>query len=58
MPVVSSKQWGFMQAAKAGKLKGLGGPSEAVAKEFIDKTPSSARSKFASALMKRRKKVA
>lgn len=55
MPAVSPKQFGFMQAARAGKLKGMGGPSAAVAKDFVDKTSPNKRSSFAKALAKKRK---
>lgn len=53
MPAKSPKQYGLMQAAAHGRLKGLGGPSPSVAKEFIDKTPSKKRKSFAHALAKR-----
>ena len=48
MPAVSSKQYKYMQLiAHGGKSnKGIG-PSEAVAKEFIAKTPKKKRSEFA-----------
>ena len=54
MPIKSSKQYGLMQAAAHGTLKGIG-PSPEVGKEFISKTPSSKRRKFAKALAKKRK---
>ena len=48
MPVKSAKQFRFMQAAAHGALRGLtGSPSEAVAKEFIAKTPKKKQSLFA-----------
>jgi hypothetical protein len=50
MPAKSAKQYRFMQmmAHSPGKKKGKGiGPSPEVAKEFIDKTPSSKRKLFA-----------
>ena len=53
MPVKSAKQYGFMQMHAHGAV---GGPSEAVAKEMVHKTSAIKRSKFASALMKKRKK--
>jgi len=43
MPAVSGKQYRFMQAAAHGGLGGAG-PSPAVAKEFIHKTPPKKRS--------------
>lgn len=52
MPAKSAKQYGFMQAAAHGKLRGMGGPSASVAKEFIDKTPKKKRKSFAKALAK------
>ena len=63
MPVTSPKQFRFMQAAKAGRLKGTGGPSPAVASEFLNATPEATKSSFASAdrftsaLKKKRKNV-
>lgn len=54
MPAKSARQYGLMQAIAHG-AKGLGGPSKPskeVAKEFIEKTPSKKRSKFAKALAK------
>ena len=47
MPIRSKSQYGLMQAAAHGKLRGIGGPSKEVAKEFIDKTPAKKRSNFA-----------
>ena len=55
MPAKSAKQYGLMQAALHGNLKGLGGPSKEVAQHFIDKTPSKKRSSFAKALNKKKK---
>ena len=54
MPVKSAKQWGLMSAAAHGNLKSLGGPSPAVASEFIDKTPPKKRKAFAKAVAKDR----
>ena len=54
MPAKSAKQYGFMQAAAHGGLRGAG-PSEAVAKEFIHKTSPDKRSSFAKALRKKKK---
>jgi hypothetical protein len=56
MPAKSAKQWGLMQAAAHGNPRGLG-PSEAVAKEFIHKTPASKRKAFAKSLMAKRKRA-
>lgn len=42
MPAKSGKQYRLMQAAAHGKSR-LGGPSSAVAKEFISKTPKKKR---------------
>ena len=48
MPAKSSKQYRMMQAVAHGAtLKGAGGPSKEVAKEFIAKTPKKKRSIFA-----------
>lgn len=50
MPAKSGKQYRFMQMiAHGGKASGMGGPPEAVAKEFVDKTPHKMRMKFAKA---------
>lgn len=58
MPATSPKQYAFMQGIAHGMTpQGTGAPSQSVAKEFIDKTPSDKRSKFAKALAKKRKKV-
>lgn len=58
MPIKSEKQYGYMEARAHGTSnKGaIGGPSEAVAKEMIHKTPASTRSKFAQALSNKNKK--
>jgi hypothetical protein len=56
MPAKSAKQYGLMQAAAHGSIMGKSGPSKAVAKEFIDKTPSKKRRKFAKALAHNKKK--
>ena len=53
MPAKSAKQYGLMQAAAHGNLKGAG-PSQAVAQEFIKKTPKKKRSEFARAIMSQR----
>ena len=52
MPAKSAKQYGLMQAAAHGNLKGLGGPSADVAREFIKKTPVDKKKKFAKAIAK------
>lgn len=54
MSVKSQAQMGLMRAALSGTLKGAG-PSPAVAKEFIDKTPSSKKSAFAFGKKKKKK---
>lgn len=47
MPAKSAKQYRFMQAMAHGEKSKKGiGPSEAVAKEFVDKTPKTKRSLF------------
>jgi hypothetical protein len=46
VPATSGKQYRFMAAAANG-MKSLGGPPEAVAKEFVDKTPKDKRSLWA-----------
>lgn len=62
MPVKSARQFRFMEAAKSGNLRGTGGPSPAVAQEFLQKTPKSTKSKFAkenkfaNAFVKKKKK--
>lgn len=58
MPAKSAKQYGLMQARLHGtsnSSNSAAGPSKEVAKEFIDKTPSVDRKKFAKALAKHRK---
>ena len=55
MPAVSAKQFGLMQAAAHGKLRGKG-PSAKVAREFIEETGAQDRSRFARTLAKKRKK--
>lgn len=50
MPVKSAKQFRLMEAAAHGNLKGAGGPSPAVAKEFLSATPHKTKSNFAKAL--------
>lgn len=55
MPVKSAKQYGMMQAAAHGTLRGAG-PSEAVAKEFIAKTSPAMRAKFAREIAKKRRR--
>ena len=48
MPAKSGKQYRLMQLIAHGGTPRHGvGPSEAVAKEFIDKTPSEKRKQFA-----------
>ena len=50
MPAKSAKQYRFMQmmAHNPGKKRGKGaGPSPEIAREFIEKTPKSARKRFA-----------
>jgi len=49
MPVVSPKQFRFMEAAKSGSLKGMAGPSPEVAEDFLSKTPEKVKSNFAKA---------
>lgn len=53
MPAKSAKQYGLMQMASKGQISGI---APSFGKEFVDKTPASKRSKFAKALMKKRKK--
>jgi hypothetical protein len=55
MSAKSVKQYGLMQAAAHGSITGKSGPTKSVAKEFIDKTPSKKRKKFAKALAMNRK---
>ena len=56
MPAKSGKQFRFMEGIAHGMkpLKSAGGPSAAVAKEFVDKTPETKRKKFSHALMKKK----
>ena len=57
MPAKSAKQYGLMTAIAHGATPRTGiGPSQAVAKEMVDKTPSNKRSAFMKALKKRKKK--
>lgn len=56
MPIKSKSQYGLMQAVLHGKTKKMkhgAGPTPEVAKEFISKTSSSKRSKFAKALKRK-----
>lgn len=55
MPIVSPKQYGLMQAKLHGGSTTGGGPSPEVAREMIEKTPASTRSKFAKQLASRRR---
>lgn len=55
MPVKSAAQFGMMEAAIQGNAKK--GPPASVAKDFLSKTPHSAKSKFAKALVKKKKSV-
>ena len=55
MPAKSAKQYGLMQAAAHGNLRGPG-PSPEVAKEFIHKTSASKRSEYSKVLGRKRKK--
>ena len=55
MPAKSAKQYGLMEAAAHGNLRGAG-PSPEVAEEFIHKTPPAARSAFAKAIARKKKK--
>ncbi len=54
MPAVSAAQYGLMQAMAHGapnkSITGGAGPSSAVAKEFVAKTPAKKRKKFAQIL--------
>lgn len=55
MPIKSAKQYGLMNAALHGSItgkRGGEGPTKAVAKEFVDKTPSTKRKKFSQMLNK------
>ena len=53
MPAKSVKQHNFMRGVASGSIGG--GPSEAVAKEFVKKTPKDKRSAFGKALKKKKK---
>lgn len=53
MPVTSPAQFGLMEAAVKGNAKN--GPPANVARDFLNKTPHSAKSKFAKALVKKKK---
>lgn len=53
MPVTSPAQFGMMEAAVQGNAKK--GPPASVARDFLDKTSHSAKSKFAKALVKKKK---
>jgi len=55
MPITSPSQFGAMAAAVQGKSN-VGIP-KSVGKDFLKQTPSSAKSKFAKALIKKKKKV-
>jgi hypothetical protein len=55
MPIRSKAQYGLMQAAAHGKLKGVGPPPD-VAREFIEKTPEKKRRAFSKALAGKRKR--
>jgi len=57
MPAKSGKQYRLMQAIAHGSAKtGLGGPSKAVAREFVEETPPEKRSKFARGLKNAKKR--
>ena len=56
MPAKTPKQYGLMQAACHGNLRGMGGPPKSVACEFVHKTSPEARSRFAKALKNRKRK--
>lgn len=53
MPVKSAAQFGMMEAAVKGNAKN--GPPANVAQDFLNKTSHSAKSKFAKALVKKKK---
>lgn len=57
MPAVSPKQYGFMAGVAHGSIPAPKGLSPETAKEFVEKTPSDKRSKFAKSLAKKRKRV-
>ena len=54
MPAVSAAQYGLMQArannAPNKSITGGAGPTQAVAKEFVNKTPAKKRKRFAQIL--------
>jgi hypothetical protein len=53
MPATSGRQYRYMQmVAHGGHPKGGGGPSPAVAREFVDQTPPDKRRAFARAVGK------
>jgi hypothetical protein len=55
MPAKSKKQYGLMQAIAHGKpsIMGNAGPTKAVAREFINKTPAKKRREFSRNLRKK-----
>lgn len=55
MPIKSAAQFGMMEAAVKGNAKN--GPPANVASEFLNKSPDSAKSKFAHALTKKKTKA-
>ena len=54
MPAKSAKQYGLMQGIAHGSITGKSGPSRAVAREFVDKTPSKKRKAFSRALLNKK----
>jgi len=56
MPAKSASQYGMMQAIAHGSSNMRGGPSPAVAREFIEKTPAKKRKVFAKIIANRHKK--
>lgn len=52
MPIKSAKQFRLMQGASKGNLRSLG-PSKKVAREFLDKTPTKTKSRFAKSLKRK-----
>ncbi len=57
MPAKSGKQFRYMAGVMSGSINpGKSGPSRSVAKEFVDKTPSNKRKRFASNLRNSNKK--
>ena len=56
MPIKSSKQFRLMEAAAHNDLKGAGGPSPSVAKEFLSATSHKTKSNFAKTLFGKGKK--